>query len=109
MPKYKRKKAILNNDLYFEVFEERGQKFFTIHKTKTFESLQGKRIPIATTHLWRREDKLHKLSEKYYGTYHYWWVISMFNKKPTDAHFTVGDEVFIPSDPLSILNLIEVQ
>ena len=107
MPKYNRIKAILDDDLYFDMFQERGQKFFTIHKSKTFENLKGERIPIGATHLWMRSDKLHKLSQKYYGTNEYWWVISIFNKKPTDTHFTIGDEVYIPSDPIILINMIE--
>lgn len=107
MPKYNRIKAILDNDLYFDMLEERGQKFFTIQKSKTFENLKGERIPIGITHIWTQSDKLHKLAQKYYGTNEYWWVISMLNKKPTDAHFTIGDEVHIPSDPLMVVNMIE--
>jgi len=105
--KYNRETVILDNDLYYEILQERGQKFFKIHKTKTFEALRGQLIPVLATHLWTRTDKLHKLSQKYYGNNNDWWIIGMFNKKPTDAHFNIGDEVLIPSNPLVIITLLE--
>ena len=32
----------------------------------------------------------------------YWWIIARYNNKPTDAHYTVGDEVLIPG-PFSLI------
>lgn len=40
--------------------------------------------------------KMYKLSNKYYGSPDYWWLIAWYNKKPTDSHFKVGDPVYIP-------------
>ena len=41
-------------------------------------------------------DKMYKFSHEYYGSVDYWWVIAWYNRKPTDAHFYLGDDIFIP-------------
>ena len=48
------------------------------------------------THAWTATDKLYNLSNDYYGTPGMWWVIAWYNKKPTEAHFNVGDVIYIP-------------
>ena len=108
MPKYKRTAAILNSEVYFDVFERKGLKFLRIHRTTSFKGLRGREIPLRARHVWSKTDKLHKLAEQYYGDNTYWWVIAMFNKKPTDAHYSIGDITYIPEDPILILNLIEL-
>ena len=40
--------------------------------------------------------KMYKLAHKYYGSVDYWWIIAWYNNKATDAHFKVGDPIFIP-------------
>ena len=41
------------------------------------------------THLWR-------LAAKYYGDSSLYWIIAMYNGKPTDAHWRIGEKVKIP-------------
>jgi hypothetical protein len=48
--------------------------------------------------VWRRGDRLYKYAEQYYSNPDLWWVIGMYNNKPTDAHFTIGDVFYIPTD-----------
>ena len=104
MPKFRnRKKAKLNVASYEEVLNKKQREFLMITRTMTFDSLKGVDLPIAATHVWSTGDSLHKLSQKYYGVYDYWWAIAIVNNKPTDAHYTYGDEVVIPGNP-SILN-----
>ena len=50
-----------------------------------------------TEAVWQSNTKLWKLSEAYYGDPGYWWVIALFNNKPTDAHFNLGDILVIPT------------
>lgn len=47
-------------------------------------------------HTWKVGDRFYKLSEKYYGTTEYWWIIARFNKKPTEAHLKIGETLQIP-------------
>ena len=46
--------------------------------------------------VWGMGSRLHKLSEKYYNSPSYWWVIAWYNKKPTEADYSLGDVVRIP-------------
>ena len=57
---------------------------------------------------WKLGDRLYKYSHKYYGDVRLWWVIAWFNKKPTENHFEIGDEVLVPFPLEKILNYFEV-
>jgi hypothetical protein len=43
-------------------------------------------------------DRLYKFAYEYYGDVDYWWIIAWYNNKPTDAHFKIGDVVYIPRE-----------
>ena len=45
---------------------------------------------------WKGTDTLYNMSAEYYGSPDYWWVIAWYNKKPTEAHFKVGDIYYVP-------------
>lgn len=107
MPKYSSdNSALLSNDLYFEVLERKGVKSLVIRKTSTFDSLQGTEFDVMDEHVWTKTDSLYKLSNRYYGEYQYWWTIGITNSKPTDAHYSIGDIVYIPSNPYHIAELL---
>ena len=107
MPKYFRdSQAILSNDLYFEILERKGVKSLVIRKTATFDKLQGNEFDITAEHVWSQGDSLHRLSVHYYGEYQYWWTIGITNSKPTDAHYSIGDIVYIPANPYYIAELL---
>ena len=108
MPKFRnRKKAKLSVDSYREIFDKKNRDFLMITRTMTFEQLKDVQLPIAATHVWSTGDSLYKLSQKYYGTIDYWWAIGIVNNKPTDAHYTYGDEVIIPGNPSVLNNALE--
>ncbi len=46
--------------------------------------------------LWGIGTKLWKLAAKHYGDGNLYWVIGLYNIKPTDAHWSIGDRVYIP-------------
>lgn len=48
------------------------------------------------TKTWTATSKLHQIAFDAYGSPEYWWVIGWFNKKPTEAHFSIGDVYYIP-------------
>lgn len=54
--------------------------------------------------IWTVGDRLYNLSEEHYGTSKYWWVIAWYNTKPTEAHFNLGDIVYIPTPLSNILS-----
>lgn len=90
---------LLNFDSYFEILESKGISVIAMRRTQTFEKMSGKEINIIEEHTWSHGDTLAKLAQKYYGGYEYWWVIAFVNKKPTDSHYTIGDLLYIPSNP----------
>jgi len=97
--RYNGRKKFRNIDpLYDNIFEERDVTAVVQYTTPKFHGAgisQFNRLSIAQE-LWTTGDRLYKLAAKHYGSGRYWWVIARFNKKPTDAHFQIGDTVYIP-------------
>ncbi len=54
-------------------------------------------VPV-TEHVWKHGDKLYKLASTYYGDKSLFWIIGLFNNKPTDAHYSYGDVVYVPKN-----------
>lgn len=80
------------------VSDLRNLKFITHYETPNFPPLtQGQLNTLQVfEHVWSEGDKYHKLSTQYYQDPTYWWIIARFNHKPTEAHLTIGDVVYIP-------------
>lgn len=57
-----------------------------------------------TSEIWKRGDRLYKYAEIYYSNPELWWIIALYNNKPTDAHFTIGEVFYIPTN---LANLFE--
>ncbi len=107
MPKYKNNdKAVITDDHYQNLKDDRGIKKLRIRRTKTFDNIQGMEFEVLTEHVWSKTDKLHHLSRRYYGTNNYWWVIGLVNNKPTDAHYVIGDVLQIPRRPSIVVEAI---
>ena len=58
--------------------------------------------------VWKRGDRLFKYAEEYYQNPELWWIIGMYNNKPTDAHFSIGDIVYIPVDLNNLFEYVEI-
>ena len=100
------KKALLDSDVYIEKLKERGRENVQILRTTTFKNLKGKNYEVTFYGLWSHSSSLHKISQESYGTMEYWWTIALINNKPTDQHFEIGDEIYIPNNPSLIKNTI---
>ena len=48
------------------------------------------------TDTWKVGTRMDKLAAQYYGDSSLWWLIAWFNKKPTEASWTIGDTIYIP-------------
>jgi nucleoid-associated protein YgaU len=48
-------------------------------------------------HIWKTGDRFYKLAATYYGRPQLWWVIAMYNNKPTEGHVKLGDVITIPT------------
>lgn len=107
--RYKNRNIITNNfDIYREMFEKRGLKQITHFGTSKFyfdDSVEFYPFDFVE-HIWKEGDRLYKLSNKYYNTPQFWWVIGLANQKPTDSDFTTGDLVLIPEPLEQVLNFI---
>lgn len=97
---------LLDFDHYFEILERRGMKTIRLRRTKTFESARGMELRVREEHVWSHGDNLRKLSQEYYYSPDFWWTLAFVNKKPTDAHFKIGDILLIPSEPQLIVGAL---
>lgn len=94
------KEAFAKNesDFYKNYFIDRNVKFINHYPTQTlFYPTQDQinQLDLAE-HVWSQHDRFWRLAENYYGNPEYWWVISFFNKKPTEAEVLLGDLIIIP-------------
>jgi hypothetical protein len=100
MNRYYNKELIQNeNELYESFFRERNVKFINHFETTNFTfptNQQLLTIPYVE-HTWKYGDRYYKLSSKYYGDTTMWWVIAMFNNKPTEHSISIGDTILIPT------------
>jgi len=55
------------------------------------------------THIWGTGDRYFKLADEYYHDPELWWIIALYNQKPTEFHLKLGDVVYIPTPLESVL------
>lgn len=106
MPIYENSKIATNHhNLYEEIFEKRGVESIRQYKSMPFTGIDFDTLMVQE-YTWTVKDSLHKLSHFFYQTYEYWWIIGFVNQKPTDAHYNIGDTIYIPSNPREIAKKI---
>ena len=108
--RYKNRPTTVNRSRsYRNIFQSRGVKTIRHFKTGTLkyptpeqiEKLQVKK------HIWKTGDHYYKLAHKYYGDSTYWWVIAIFNKKPTESDIEYGDVIYVPTPLQMTLRFME--
>lgn len=57
--------------------------------------------------VWRANSKLWSLAERSYGNGRYYWVIGLYNQKPTDAHWKPGDVVLVPHPVEYVISMMQ--
>ena len=94
------KRNIFKNDdeLYGNILRKRGLKHINHYDTPILRHPNEEEIQelALATHIWKTGDSFWKLAHEHYDNPDYWWIIPWFNKKPTEFHFKLGDNVFIP-------------
>ena len=97
MPRYTGREEIINDlEEYETLIEKRGKKeivqndFFNFNRSFTKSNFRVKK------HTWAQGDKLYKIAGLYYGDIKYWWLIALWNNRPTDADYILGQVVEIP-------------
>lgn len=97
-----------NADFYKEIFERRGVPGISHYKTALFNYDFDNNIAnfeLKET-VWKNGDRLYRLSQEYYNSVNFWWVIGFINQKPTDSHYSVGDVVLVPYPLEEVLKFI---
>ena len=99
-----------DNKLYRQALEDRNVKFIRQFRTPNlaYPDADQMRGLQKVGHIWTLGDRYYKLAHQHYGESQYWWVIAWFNKKPTEAHLSLGDVVYVPLPLSRILNLLKV-
>jgi|TARA_R110000824_G_scaffold197314_1_gene380733 hypothetical protein len=103
-----RRVAKNKNEMYEKILEDRGMKEVEQYVTPILSNPSKEeiaRIP-TITHYWTNGDRLWYLAVKYMGDQSLWWIIAKLNNKPTEAHFTEGDEVKIPTNVAVALEVL---
>lgn len=94
------RRIIIENDeeIYKSLREARGRKLIDQYSTPIIYHPRDEDMEDIETHrhIWKVGDRLYKLSVQFYGDPSFWWVISIFNQKPTESDIEIGDEIFIP-------------
>lgn len=90
--------AINDSELYDELLDKRGLTEIKQYKTKIFSYTFKDQEIKCYQHYWSHGDRYHKLASAYYGDFKLWWVIAMFNRKPSEASISYGDKILIPID-----------
>lgn len=99
----------LDTELYQELLEKRGLYNISHFSTPAFNFDISGQIPFEVEErTWKSGDRLYKLSQEYYNTTQYWWVIGFINQKPTDSHYQTGDKILIPKPLEAVLTYIGV-
>lgn len=92
------------NGVYEKIMDNRGIKEISYFETAYHLDFSQEQINDMNfrTHIWTIGDRFYKLSEEYYGTTSFWWVLARFNGKPTESHVKIGDSIRIPF-PLDVV------
>jgi hypothetical protein len=102
MPYYNNRQTILNfNKQQLEEFLEKRDLDSIIFRDNFIFNPVDTENYVFIEHIWSHGDRLFKLSRKYLSNFRNYWLIGLFNKKPTDADYKYGDIVYIPVDPLN--------
>lgn len=86
------------NEVYKDLLSRRNIKNVNIYKMRNLvlDETSNNINFILKEEIWKDGDKLYKLSKKHYNSIEFWWVIGLFNQKPTDSDYKAGDLVLIP-------------
>jgi hypothetical protein len=109
--RYRIRGMFMNEDMGYQksILDSRDLKNIMQYETARFnypteEELET--IPSSEL-VWGTTSKLYNLAHDFYGAPEMWWVIAWFNQKPTEAHFNVGDVIYIPTDMNQALKFFE--
>lgn len=106
----KRSKFKNMDEMFKEHFKKRDVNHIVQYTSPVFNHVDANTDYKFTedVHIWKANDRLYKLAHEHYGDSALWWVIAWYNKKPTEAHFEIGETIYIPKPLEEILNVMGV-
>lgn len=107
--RYSRNPKIVNNaEAYTDVLTSRGSKSLTQYSTFNFAALNDPRIQLLdkVVHTVQSGDTLYNISNLYYGSPEFGWIICYLNKISNETKVTVGTPLVIYIPIESILRLL---
>ena len=98
--RYKKSKVKVNKSaLYKGLRERRGLP----HAIVQYETSRRQPVDVDdggtlnnVLHIWKTGDRFYKLAATHYSDPKLWWIIAWYNNKPTEAHASVGDAIYVP-------------
>jgi len=109
MSRYSRRVTAINfEEQYDKMFEQRGVLQIEQYRTPISTPVEQKVLDSIEyqSHMWSMGDSYWRLARLFYGDSRYWWIIASFNKKPTEAHNLIGDEIRIPVNLSEALQVV---
>jgi hypothetical protein len=107
--RYDTRRIFFNQEaLYEEIFDERhvsGIRHYSSPRLGYPTRVQMYSLT-KKGHIWSVGDRFYKLAIENYGSAQYWWVIALFNRRPTDADVKAGDNIIIPLPLEKVLPLL---
>lgn len=103
--RYQNQRAFLNIDpLYKKILKDRGMSQLTQYNTPklTHPTTEDNLNLDVVNHIWKTGDRFYKLADQYYEDATKWWVIALYNQKPTEFHAKMGDIIYVPT-PLDVV------
>jgi nucleoid-associated protein YgaU len=109
MSRYRNRPNAINRDqLYEEMFEERGvtkiNQFVTPELSNPSQEVLDS-LPYRK-YVWTVGDRYWRLAQLQYGDRNLWYIIARFNNKPTEGHIQPGDLIKIPTDVRRTLEVL---
>jgi nucleoid-associated protein YgaU len=104
--RYKNQNTFVNaREAYKRYLKKRGLDKIKQYDTPTFKHPTAEEIKNFNriNHVWKTGDRFFKLADEYYNDPALWWVIALYNQRPTEFHVKLGDVIFIPVPLESVL------
>ena len=104
--RYRNQNIFVNaNEAYKKYLKKRGMKQIKQFSTPKFKHPDAGEIRNlnVVNHIWGTGDRFYKLAAEYYSDPTMWWVIALYNQKPTEFHLNLGDTLYIPVPLESVL------
>ncbi len=100
--------AVNSNEMYSDLFEERGVKKITQFRTVFFKKVPQEVLDSVSTenYIWKYGDSYWSLASKYYGDSKLWWIIASYNRKPTETLLKIGDTIKIPLNVTEAMQVV---